>query len=144
MRNSPNYFDIIFDILKKMSNPFYDPEEVDDDDFLNHPRAGNAGYVLPQHHSNYQRPANSGAGPAPVDKRQQLLQQKREIEQRTLESSNRSLGLLYESEKVGQATAEELARQKEQLKSTEQRLDDINSTLKQSERHLQVIFQVLE
>jgi hypothetical protein len=32
-----------------------------------------------------------------------------------------SVGLLYESEKVGLATAEELQRQKEQLKQTEVR-----------------------
>lgn len=31
------------------------------------------------------------------------------------------VGLLYESEKVGLATAEELQRQKEQLKQTEER-----------------------
>merc|ERR1719414_735868 len=67
------------------------------------------------------------------------MERKREIEQRTLESSNRSVGLLYESERTGQATAEELFRQKEQLKRTEARLDEINSTLKQSERHLQGI-----
>ena len=65
-----------------------------------------------------------------------LMDKKREIEQRTVQSSQRSVGLLYESERVGQATAEELARQKEQLKATESRLDDINATLKQSERHL--------
>ena len=46
------------------------------------------------------------------------------------------IGLLYESEKVGAATGEELHRQKEQLLRTEGRLDEINSTLKQSERHL--------
>ena len=51
----------------------------------------------------------------------------------------RSISLLYESERTGQATAEELLRQKEQLKQTESRLTDINSTLKQSERHLQGI-----
>ena len=67
------------------------------------------------------------------------MEKRREIEERTLDSSQRSLGLLHESEKVGMATAEELARQKEQLRGTEQRLDDINSTLKQSERHLQGI-----
>jgi hypothetical protein len=32
-----------------MSNPFFTPEEVDDDEFLRHPRAGAAGYVLPNH-----------------------------------------------------------------------------------------------
>jgi uncharacterized protein (DUF885 family) len=39
---------------------------------------------------------------------------------------------------VGLATAEELTRQKEQLLLTEQRLDDINSTLRNSEKHIQV------
>ena len=39
---------------------------------------------------------------------------------------------------VGLATAEELTRQKEQLARTEQRLDDINSTLRNSEKHIQV------
>jgi len=68
-----------------------------------------------------------------------MEQKRREIEERTLDSSNRSLGLLYESERAGAATAEELNRQKEQLKRTEERLDDINSTLKTSERHLQGI-----
>ena len=67
------------------------------------------------------------------------MQKRREIEERTLDSSNRSLGLLFESERAGIETAEELNRQKEQLKRTEERLDDINSTLKTSERHLQGI-----
>ena len=137
-----------------MSNPFYDPDdEVDDDEFLRHPRAGRAGYMLPNAAggSSPNPPPSFGAGggsvypnagrapPTADEMRQQMLQKKREIEERTLESSSRSVGLLYESEKVGQATAEELARQKEQLKATEGRLDDINSTLKQSERHLQGI-----
>jgi len=56
-----------------------------------------------------------------------------------LASSERGLGLLYESEKVGVATADELSRQKEQLMKTEQRLDDINSTLRNSEKHIQGI-----
>ncbi len=121
-------------------NPFYtDDDAVDDDEFLR--RSGRGGYMLPNHSG-----AGSGMGGAgvprvdPIDeRRQQLMQKRREIEERTLESSQRSIGLLYESEKVGVATAEELSRQKEQLKNTEQRLDDINSTLKQSERHLQGI-----
>merc|ERR1712018_488626 len=73
---------------------------------------------------------------SPEERHQQLLLKKKEIEAKTLDSSNRSLSLLYESEKVGVATGEELQRQKEQLLRTEGRLDDINSTLKQSERHL--------
>merc|ERR1712088_1147834 len=53
-----------------------------------------------------------------MDRVQALMQKRREIEERTLDSSNRSLGLLYESERAGAATAEELNRQKEQLKIT--------------------------
>ena len=59
------------------------------------------------------------------------------MEERTLASSERGLGLLYESEKVGVATAEELSRQKDQLMKTEEKLDDINSTLRNSEKHIQ-------
>lgn len=70
---------------------------------------------------------------------QALVQRRKEIEDRTLESSERGLGLLYESEKVGSATAVELTRQKEQLLNTESKLDEINSSLRQSERHLQGI-----
>ena len=61
------------------------------------------------------------------------------MEDRTLASSERGLGLLFESEKVGSATAVELTRQKEQLLNTESKLDEINSSLRQSERHLQGI-----
>ena len=38
--------------------------------------------------------------------RQQLLERRKEIESRTLHSSQRSLGLLRDSEQIGQATAE--------------------------------------
>merc|ERR1719341_2483661 len=71
--------------------------------------------------------------------RQLLIERRQELEERTLASSERGLGLLYESEKVGVATADELSRQKEQLMRTEQRLDDINSTLRNSEKHIQGI-----
>jgi len=107
-----------------MSNPFYTSNDVDDDEFLKNSRRP--------------PPAAASSG-ARMDPLQQIQQQKREIEQRTLDSSQRSISLLYESERTGQATAEELLRQKEQLKQTESRLTDINSTLKQSERHLQGI-----
>lgn len=126
-----------------MSNPFYDPEdEIDDDEFLNHPKTGNTGYMLPNHapSANFGPPTRAPPPTQSFESRQQaLMQKRREIEERTVDSSHRSLGLLYESEKVGQATAEELARQKEQLQATEARLDDINSTLNRSERHLQGI-----
>ncbi|TRY63241.1 hypothetical protein TCAL_00375 [Tigriopus californicus] len=125
-----------------MSNPFYNPEdEIDDEEFVNHSKTGHAGYMLPNHASaNYGPPARTTATAPTFESRQQaLMQKRREIEERTVDSSHRSLGLLYESEKVGQATAEELSRQKEQLQATESRLDDINSTLNRSERHLQGI-----
>jgi len=119
-----------------MSNPFFTQtdEDIDDDEFLKNSRRtvsttngyGGRGY------------GGTGQSSRP-DPQEQLLQQKREIEERTLASATRSIGLLYESERTGQATAEELVRQKEQLKQSEARLQDINSTLKQSERHLQGI-----
>jgi len=73
------------------------------------------------------------------ERREQLLTERRKVEERTLQSSFRSISLLDESERVGSATAEELARQREQLKSTEQKLDDINSSLHVSQRHIQGI-----
>ena len=127
-------------------NPFYTEEDdIDDDEFLRRSKGGGGGatgnYMLPNHGAHaHAAHSNAAAAVDPIDARRQMLMEKRrEIEERTLDSSQRSLGLLHESEKVGVATAEELARQKDQLRGTEQRLDDINSTLKQSERHLQGI-----
>ncbi|KAM8711138.1 hypothetical protein ACLKA7_000297 [Drosophila subpalustris] len=68
--------------------------------------------------------------------RQAYAEKRREIEQRTLDSTQKSLGLLYETEEVGKATAVELARQREQLEKTSNQLDEINSTLRFSQRHL--------
>jgi len=112
-----------------MSNPFFANNDVDDDEFLKNSR---------RPPPPTQASAGGGYG-SRMDPLQQIQERKREIEQRTLDSSQRSISLLYESERTGQATAEELLRQKEQLKQTESRLTDINSTLKQSERHLQGI-----
>jgi len=131
-------------------------KDVDDDDFLNHPRSGSSGYMLQNsrqaessqgynQYSSSERQRNAlgldseGNKEYGTDRVQAIMDKRREIEERTLDSSNRSLGLLFESERAGAATAEELNRQKEQLKRTEERLDDINSTLKTSERHLQGI-----
>lgn len=72
-----------------------------------------------------------------AEQQRQMLQIKREdIERRTLESTHRSLGLLEDTEQVGIATAEELARQREQLEQTSERLDNINATLRFSQKHL--------
>ena len=68
------------------------------------------------------------------------LQKKRdEINQETIASSNRALGMLHETEKLGVSIDEELDVQKEKLLNTEKSLDEVNSTLKTSERHLKGI-----
>ena len=68
------------------------------------------------------------------------LQKKRdEINQETIASSNRALGMLHETEKLGVSIDEELDIQKEKLLNTEKSLDDVNETLKTSERHLKGI-----
>ncbi|XP_039257071.2 synaptosomal-associated protein 29-like [Styela clava] len=51
-------------------------------------------------------------------------------------STQRSLGMIYESEQVGAATGEELIRQGEALKRTEQRVDRMEQDLKESDRHI--------
>lgn len=68
--------------------------------------------------------------------RQAMIQTQREIEQRTIDSSTRSIGLLRDSEQIGIATAEELSRQREQLQNTDRRLDEINTNLNYSQKHL--------
>ena len=131
------------------SNNRYLSESVDDDQFLRHPRAGSSGYILSSQY-NQLNSHNQPARPPPSQQQQQtnnsleqqrqaLAQRRREVEDRTLASSEVSLGLLYESEKVGAATAVEMSRQKEQLLNTETKLDEINSSLRQSEKHIQGI-----
>lgn len=72
-------------------NPYLDDDdEVDDFTFLAHnsnPRSlvGNSG---------------SAANDQYLQRRQQLMEERRRIEERTLQSSKASLGLVYESEKV--------------------------------------------
>lgn len=69
------------------SNPFFATEDVDDETFL--------------------RSGRRGQGTSSVeDRHMQLLEERRKIEERTLQSSYRSIGLLHESEAIGAATAE--------------------------------------
>lgn len=98
------------------SNNLFEDDDVDDETFLKNSRRGTNPFEEPQ--------------------KLDYAQRTREIEERTLASSNRSLGLLYETEQVGIATAEELARQRDQLENTNKQLDDINSTLRFSQKHL--------
>lgn len=71
-----------------------------------------------------------------LEQRQLYEQKRQEIEDRTLNSTQRSIGLLHETEQVGVATAQELAKQREQLEKTRNQLDTINTSLKFSQRHL--------
>lgn len=117
-------------------NPFFDDDkrsnkrEDDDVDDMTFLKSRPNNYVL----------GNSGSGSRSdedyVQKRQQLMEERRRIEERTLASSKASLGLVYESEKVGLSTAEELIRQGEKLTKVDEGLDAINSTMRTTQKHL--------
>lgn len=114
----------------KSANPFLDDDDdLDDNEFLNHPRQGSSGYMLGNQSSGSEQ--NEWE-----DRRKQLLEERRRIEERTLQSTNNSLGLLHESEQVGILTAEELVKQREQLENIEENLDIINSTMRTSQKHI--------
>jgi synaptosomal-associated protein 29 len=85
--------------LTDLNNPFFsvDEDDVDDETFLRHSKSGSSGYMLP---SDYREKG------ALEDKRLQLLERKKAIEERTLQSSERSISLLRDSEQIGVATAE--------------------------------------
>lgn len=112
------------------SNDLFE-DEVDDDTFVNSFRAK---IPPPQPKQN----ANSYGGHIGEleRQRQMMIEKQREIEQRTLDSSSRSIGLLRDSEQIGIATAEELVRQREQLENTNKRLDEINTNLTYSQKHI--------
>nr|CAG4641404.1 EOG090X0MTI [Eulimnadia texana] len=147
-------------VKTKNSNPFFDDddlEDVDDETFLSkapsRPKApfglGNTGYKYSsfsntststdQSRASQQGGSNLQSSSSEDDRHQLLLLEKQRIERETLDSSRRALGLLHESEQVGVSTAEELLRQREQLERTDGRLDDINNTLRVSEKHIQNI-----
>nr|CAG4649040.1 EOG090X0MTI [Polyphemus pediculus] len=142
-------------VKTKSSNPFFDDEDVDDDTFLQKaPNKSSSGYNLgnsgsggfkysnfPEESQGYGGGGATGVNQSDTmeDRRRQLLLEKQRIEERTLQSSSRAIGILYETEQVGISTAEELLRQREQLERTSDRLDDMNSTLRSSERHIQNI-----
>ncbi|XP_067123729.1 synaptosomal-associated protein 29 [Centruroides vittatus] len=111
-------------------NPFYteEAEDVDDFEFLSHPKHGKTGYILRGNDDNVNTDWEQ--------RRMQLLDEKRQIEERTLQGTKFSLGLLHESEQVGFATADELMRQREQLRNVEDKVDEINSTMRISQKHL--------
>lgn len=109
----------------KSHNPFAD----DDDEEERKPRRG----------FNFDDdPEESSLSPA--ERRQKQLQ--REVmhtAQSAVDSSYRSLGLVYESEKVGAETAEELIRQGEALKRTERMVDNMEQDMRTSQKHINTI-----
>ncbi|XP_008334349.1 synaptosomal-associated protein 29 [Cynoglossus semilaevis] len=83
---------------------------------------------------------DSDDGLTDAEKRQRYLQ--REVirtAQSAVDSSYRSMGLIYESEKMGVETAEELVRQGEVLKRTDKMMDNMDQDLKTSQRHISSI-----
>lgn len=118
-------------------------DDVDDETFLAGSRTGNTGFQSSDAYSSKPSyPVNGSSSfqyndmSAERERIQALLQKKAEVERRTLESSAKSLSLLRETEQVGTETAEELLRQREQLELTERRIDDINNTLRFSQKHI--------
>lgn len=69
-------------------------------------------------------------------RRQEVLRQMRDMENRTLQSTKNSKILLSESEKVGLETAQELVKQREQLQNTERKLELIGGDLKDTQKNI--------
>nr|AEE62493.1 unknown [Dendroctonus ponderosae] len=101
----------------KSTNPFDEDDDVDDETFLR----------------NSRRPPPSNSFEAQV---QDFQERKRQIEENTIRSTQHSLSILRDSEQIGIATAEELMRQREKLEKTDKQLDDINNTLRFSQKHI--------
>lgn len=70
------------------------------------------------------------------DRRQYLMTQINESENRQLDSTQRALASIHESEAMGVATAEELVRQGEVLDNIETKTDSMQQTLTMSQRHI--------
>ena len=84
------------------NNPFFSLEDdVDDETFLGSapPRtSAPSGYYSNNHFNNYDHDLER--------QRQQLIERRKAIEDRTIQSSERSISLLRDSEQIGAATAE--------------------------------------
>lgn len=113
------------------ANPFLDDdaeEDVDDFTFLSSAKKGSSAYSTNagQNLRNQQW----------EQQREQLLLERQQLEDSILQSSNSAVRVLYDTEQVGIATAEELAHQGEQLRNVDRKLDNINTNLKVSQKHL--------
>lgn len=103
----------------KSTNPFDDDDDdVDDETFLRNSRRSNS------------------TQPSFEDQLQSFQERKRAIEERTINSTEKSISILRDSEQIGIATAEELMRQREKLEKTDKQLDEINQTLRFSQKHI--------
>ncbi|KAH8402402.1 hypothetical protein KR009_011833 [Drosophila setifemur] len=127
--------------LQPVHNHFDDKfDDVDDDLFLQNSRTSSRSQARKPRSTNPFEVDDDEdeitSSPSIAAERLAYAEQRRAIEQRTLESTNKSLGLLYETQEVGKATAVELAKQREQLEKTSHQLDEINATLRFSQRHL--------
>ncbi|KAE8634684.1 hypothetical protein XENTR_v10002406 [Xenopus tropicalis] len=74
-----------------------------------------------------------------ADKQRSLQQEVTRRAESMVDSSNRSLSLVYDSEKIGVDTAEELVRQGEALKRTERMVDKMEQDMKTSQKHINSI-----
>lgn len=96
---------------------FHEEDEVTDEEFL---RSGR---------NNYSNDSKEGS-------LQQIQDENKRLQQSALQSTRTTLGLIYETEKVGLGTAEELLHQREQLENVDQKLDGINSIMRVSQKHI--------
>ncbi|XP_006894626.1 PREDICTED: synaptosomal-associated protein 29 [Elephantulus edwardii] len=80
-----------------------------------------------------------GGPGAPADRQQSLRQEVLRRAEAATSSTNRSLSLMYESEKVGIASSEELIRQRGVLERTERMVDKMDQDLKTSQKHINSI-----
>ncbi|XP_004628070.1 synaptosomal-associated protein 29 [Octodon degus] len=76
---------------------------------------------------------------APADSQQYLRQEVLRRAEAAAASTSRSLSVMYESEKVGVASSEELVRQRGALERTEKMVDKMDQDLKTSQRHINSI-----
>ncbi|XP_069788732.1 synaptosomal-associated protein 29 [Narcine bancroftii] len=108
-------------------NPFADDDEGEENEGgrFGGPQAGGA---LPE-----------GNWSDAAERQRYLRQQVLSSAQRAVQSSSRSVALVYESEQVGVDTAEELMRQGDALRRTDKMLDKMDQDLKVSQKHINSI-----
>ncbi|KAJ0019248.1 hypothetical protein NQD34_006817 [Periophthalmus magnuspinnatus] len=107
-------------------NPFADDDEEED--------------FRPKKNRGFDEDDFGDSSLSEAERRQKYLEQEvMHTAKSAVDSSYRSLGLIYESEKMGIETAEELMRQGEALKRTDKMLDNMDQDLKTSQRHINSI-----